>query len=121
LPIALRLSDPQDRLARLKGFEPLTHCLEGSCSIQLSYRRSITLYNILKRNFLQSGNYKNLYDFVSRNVDWAAHFLLYYRIADASRTYGRLAQLGEHHVRNVGVGGSNPLPSTNPSRVGAVQ
>jgi hypothetical protein len=26
-------------LARLKGFEPLTHCLEGSCSILLSYRR----------------------------------------------------------------------------------
>ena len=24
---------------RLKGFEPLAHCLEGSCSIQLSYRR----------------------------------------------------------------------------------
>ncbi len=24
---------------------------------------------------------------------------------------GRLAQLGEHHVRNVGVEGSNPLPS----------
>lgn len=27
---------------------------------------------------------------------------------------GRLAQLGEHHVRNVGVVGSNPMPSTNP-------
>ncbi len=27
------------RLARLKGLEPLTHCLEGSCSIHLSYRR----------------------------------------------------------------------------------
>ena len=26
-------------LARLKGLEPLTHCLEGSCSIHLSYRR----------------------------------------------------------------------------------
>ena len=26
-------------LARLKGFEPLTYCLEGSCSIHLSYRR----------------------------------------------------------------------------------
>ena len=26
--------------------------------------------------------------------------------------YGALAQLGEHHVRNVGVGGSNPLGST---------
>ena len=25
---------------------------------------------------------------------------------------GRLAQLGEHRVRNAGVGGSNPLPST---------
>ena len=28
-------------------------------------------------------------------------------------TRGRLAQLGEHRVRNAGVGGSNPLPSTN--------
>ena len=26
-------------LARQKGFEPLTYCLEGSCSIQLSYWR----------------------------------------------------------------------------------
>jgi hypothetical protein len=28
-------------MARLKGFEPLAHCLEGSCSIQLSYRRMV--------------------------------------------------------------------------------
>ena len=27
-------------MARLKGLEPLTHCLEGSCSIHLSYRRT---------------------------------------------------------------------------------
>ena len=26
-------------MARLKRFELLTHCLEGSCSIRLSYRR----------------------------------------------------------------------------------
>ncbi len=26
-------------MVRLKGLEPLTHCLEGSCSIHLSYRR----------------------------------------------------------------------------------
>ena len=26
-------------MARLKGFEPLTHSLEGCCSIHLSYRR----------------------------------------------------------------------------------
>ena len=27
------------QMARLKVLEPLTHCLEGSCSIHLSYRR----------------------------------------------------------------------------------
>ena len=26
-------------LVRLKGLEPLAHCLEGSCSIHLSYKR----------------------------------------------------------------------------------
>ena len=29
------------------------------------------------------------------------------------RSRGGLAQLGEHYVRNVGVGGSTPLPSTS--------
>ena len=28
------------RLVRQKGFEPLTYCLEGSCSILLSYWRA---------------------------------------------------------------------------------
>ena len=28
-------------MARLKGLEPLTHCLEGSCSIHLSYKRKL--------------------------------------------------------------------------------
>jgi hypothetical protein len=27
------------QVARLAGFEPATGCLEGSCSVQLSYRR----------------------------------------------------------------------------------
>ncbi len=27
-------------MARLKGLEPPAYCLEGSCSIQLSYRRT---------------------------------------------------------------------------------
>jgi hypothetical protein len=35
---------PHVHLARLKGFEPLAYCLEGSCSIQLSYRRISTLH-----------------------------------------------------------------------------
>jgi hypothetical protein len=26
------------KLASLEGFEPTTYCLEGSCSVQLSYR-----------------------------------------------------------------------------------
>ena len=29
------------KMARLKRFELQTHCLEGSCSIQLSYRRMV--------------------------------------------------------------------------------
>ena len=38
IPFLLRL--PQLRaLARQKGLEPPTHCLEGSCSIHLSYWR----------------------------------------------------------------------------------
>ena len=28
-----------EKMVRLKGLEPPTHCLEGSCSIHLSYRR----------------------------------------------------------------------------------
>ena len=34
-------------LARLKGLEPLTYCLEGSCSIQLSYKRILTLERVM--------------------------------------------------------------------------
>ena len=30
---------PFQGLVRQKGLEPLAHCLEGSCSIQLSYWR----------------------------------------------------------------------------------
>ena len=31
------------------GLEPKTYCLEGSCSIQLSYRTSLVVYDILLR------------------------------------------------------------------------
>ena len=40
-------------LARLKGLEPLAHCLEGSCSIQLSYRR---IYLPARQNGAGDGN-----------------------------------------------------------------
>ena len=33
-------------MARLKGLEPLTLCLEGRCSIQLSYRRKLAAYKM---------------------------------------------------------------------------
>ena len=31
-------------MARLQGLEPRTHCLEGSCSIRLSYKRTFKLF-----------------------------------------------------------------------------
>ena len=39
-------SKPGSELVRQKGFEPLAYCLEGSCSILLSYWRisALTLY-----------------------------------------------------------------------------
>ena len=36
-------------MARLKGFEPLAHCLEGNCSIQLSYSRKYSVISIVER------------------------------------------------------------------------
>ena len=38
-------------LARQKGLEPLAYCLEGSCSIQLSYWRLCAVKTCLKRLF----------------------------------------------------------------------
>jgi hypothetical protein len=40
-PLGVRISMKRDRirLARLERFELPTRCLEGSCSIHLSYRR----------------------------------------------------------------------------------
>ena len=32
-------TDDREKMARQKGLEPLAYCLEGSCSIQLSYWR----------------------------------------------------------------------------------
>ncbi len=32
-------------MVRLTGVEPVTHCLEGSCSIQLSYRRPMVQWS----------------------------------------------------------------------------
>ena len=41
-------------MARQKGLEPLTYCLEGSCSIQLSYWRisfRMNYFKLLPRSF----------------------------------------------------------------------
>ena len=40
--LLIEVDDPEtrERLARLEGLEPPTRCLEGSCSIRLSYRRA---------------------------------------------------------------------------------
>ncbi len=37
------------RVARLAGFEPAAGCLEGSCSVQLSYRRPQSIVHDRRR------------------------------------------------------------------------
>ena len=52
-PVRHHASSPR-KLARQKGFEPLTYCLEGSCSIQLSYWRisfRMNYFKLLPRSF----------------------------------------------------------------------
>ena len=41
LTLLLTIRTCTGTMARLKGFEPLTHSLEGCCSIHLSYRREM--------------------------------------------------------------------------------
>ena len=44
------------RMARQKGLEPLTYCLEGSCSIQLSYWRIFVFKSAEQKNGAGDGN-----------------------------------------------------------------
>ena len=39
LAMALQFAELRNLVPRLAGLEPATGCLEGSCSIRLSYRR----------------------------------------------------------------------------------
>ena len=39
---------PRKELVRQKGLEPLAYCLEGSCSIQLSYWREYKLEQVTR-------------------------------------------------------------------------
>lgn len=48
-----------------------------------------------------------------RTVRWCAANTAGYMVRIVRFFRWGLAQLGEHYVRNVGVGGSTPLPSTN--------
>ena len=43
--------NPLILLVRLTGFEPVAYCLEGSCSIRLSYRRIMIDMLIGRRKF----------------------------------------------------------------------
>lgn len=43
-------------MARQKGLEPLTYCLEGSCSIRLSYWRISIPTNPFEENGAGDGN-----------------------------------------------------------------
>ena len=42
------MTDLRERLARQKGLEPLAYCLEGSCSIRLSYWREFWMEQVTR-------------------------------------------------------------------------
>ena len=43
-PSGIALTPRRGKMARQKGLEPLAYCLEGSCSIQLSYWRACNIW-----------------------------------------------------------------------------
>ena len=45
MDIHMGSADDVRKMARQKGLEPLAYCLEGSCSIQLSYWRIVTSWS----------------------------------------------------------------------------
>ena len=45
MDIHMGSTDDREKMARQKGLEPLAYCLEGSCSIQLSYWRIVTSWS----------------------------------------------------------------------------
>ena len=49
---------PKERLVRQKGLEPLAYCLEGSCSIRLSYWRELIWMEQVTRIELASPAWK---------------------------------------------------------------
>ena len=42
------MTDLRESLARQKGLEPLAYCLEGSCSIRLSYWREFWMEQVTR-------------------------------------------------------------------------
>ena len=48
-----------EKVARLKGLEPLAYCLEGSCSILLSYKRRLHGERISLSQLFQILTYPN--------------------------------------------------------------
>ena len=45
MDIHMGSTDDREKMARQKGLEPLAYCLEGSCSIQLSYWRILSSWS----------------------------------------------------------------------------
>ena len=50
-----------ENMVRLRGFEPLAYCLEGNCSIQLSYRRISAVVSYQRKVKVQFLNPENIW------------------------------------------------------------
>ena len=63
-------------MVRLTGIEPVTHCLEGSCSIQLSYRRGEKSRETKKSNQRYKEKKETPGGWDSRTFKLLEHFLV---------------------------------------------
>ncbi len=92
----------RDDVARLKGLEPLAYCLEGSCSIQLSYRRIVFVKKSRRERYAVRGDMERVMGIEPTRPAWKAG-VLPLNYTRASATEGILAHPSGYCQEPIGI------------------